>query len=161
MSQTKSDRAKEASLVIWQPDRTAAAAANTDEAARLRVQAAIQAAIAYTMGGLVFYFWSRTVGTVALCAGTVILLAGLISPTVAFKAIKRVIDTIVLGVGKGSAYVLLGPAFYLLFAPLGLLLRRGKGDKLARTLEPSADTYWTEVAPSGEQGGLDAFRRQS
>lgn len=155
-----SETPKEAALVIWQPDR-APGVKKGDEASRYRKKAVIQAMIAFSVGGLVWYFWSRTVGTVALCAGAVILTTGMLSPTVAFRAINRVVDGIAIGVGKASSYILLGPAFYLLFTPLGLLLRRGKNDKLARALDPAAETYWTEVeSPEGE-GSISAFERQS
>ncbi len=151
---------KDAGLVIWQPDRPAAAAA-VDQATVLRKKAMIQAATAYVVAGLVYYFWSHTVAYVAASAGTIMLLSGLISPTVVFRAINRVIDGLVLGVGKGTAWVLLVPTYYLIFTPLGLLLRRGKGDQLARRYDEAATTYWSDVEPppTGEEP-ITRFERQ-
>jgi hypothetical protein len=34
------------------------------------------------------------------------------------------------------------PIFYLLFAPFGELLRRGRRDRLHRYFEPDAESYW-------------------
>lgn len=150
----------EAGLVNWQPDRPARLP-GADQASTLRKRALIQAGVAYTMAALVWYFLSHTVATVAACAGTIILLCGLISPLVAFKAINRGIDGLVLGVGKGTSYILLVPTYYLMLAPLGLLLRRGKGDKLARKYDLSASSYWSdpEQSAAGEDP-LTPFTRQ-
>ncbi len=150
---------KEAGLVIWQPDRTPDAGRGED-AGRYRIKAVSKAAIAYTVGALVWYFWAPTVGKVAIGAGTILLLAGMISPLVAFKAINRFLDGIVVGVGLVTSYILLVPTYYLMIAPMGLLLRRGKGDKLARSIDGAAESYWSDVEGAGGEVGITEFKKQ-
>jgi hypothetical protein len=150
----------EASLVIWRPDQ-AAKAQGADDVGTLRNKAMVQAAVAYCVAGLVYFFLSHTMAYVAAGAGTVMLLSGLLSPKVAFRALNRVIDGLVLGVGKGTAYILLVPTYYLMIAPLGLLMRRGKGDKLGRTYDPAASSYWTDPEqPAADEDPLTPFTRQ-
>ena len=45
-------------------------------------------------------------------------------------------------IGWTVSHVLLASIYYLVFTPIGLLLRRIKGDPLERQLDPSAASYW-------------------
>lgn len=48
------------------------------------------------------------------------------------------------GIGWVNTRLLLGIIFYLVFTPLGLLLRLFGKDMLNRKLEPEAKTYWLD-----------------
>ena len=45
-------------------------------------------------------------------------------------------------IGWTVSHVLLASIYYLVFTPIGLLLRLIKGDPLERQLDPSAASYW-------------------
>jgi|TARA_B100000809_G_C15100268_1_gene516639 hypothetical protein len=45
-------------------------------------------------------------------------------------------------IGWTVSHVLLASIYYLVFTPIGLLLRLIKGDPLERQLDPSATSYW-------------------
>jgi hypothetical protein len=45
-------------------------------------------------------------------------------------------------IGWTVSHVLLASIYYLVFMPIGLLLRLIKGDPLERQLDPSATSYW-------------------
>ncbi len=48
------------------------------------------------------------------------------------------------GIGWVNTRILLGIIFYLLFTPLGLLMRLFGKDMLNRKLDPNASTYWID-----------------
>jgi len=54
--------------------------------------------------------------------------------------------------------LLLVPIFYLAFAPFGLLLRRGRRDRLRRRLDPEAASHWEPH--EGPTAGSGSMRRQ-
>ncbi|MDF1564396.1 MAG: SxtJ family membrane protein [Deltaproteobacteria bacterium] len=52
--------------------------------------------------------------------------------------------------GRINAYILLTLLFFLVFAPLGLLMRLFGWDPLQRRLERDAPSYWVKRAPPGD-----------
>ncbi len=50
-------------------------------------------------------------------------------------------------VTKTLLYVMLVVIFYLVFAPVGIVLRLLGKDPLLQKLDPEADTYWIERKP--------------
>ena len=58
--------------------------------------------------------------------------------------------------GIALAWLLLVPIFYLAFLPFGLLLRRGRRDRLRRRLDPDAVSYWEpHDGPTAASGSRD------
>jgi hypothetical protein len=53
-------------------------------------------------------------------------------------------------VGYSVSLLLLAMSFYLVFAPLGWLMRARGTDPMNRKFDKSATTYWIEHDPSGE-----------
>ena len=50
-------------------------------------------------------------------------------------------------IGWTVSHLLLAATYYLVLTPIGLLVRRTRGDPLERTQDRSAPTYWTERRP--------------
>jgi hypothetical protein len=50
-------------------------------------------------------------------------------------------------IGWIVSHLLLGAIYYLVFTPVGLLLRLFGKDPMTRTLEPAAASYWVEHRP--------------
>jgi hypothetical protein len=85
---------------------------------------------------------------VAWTLGGVVAVAALLSPGLAYVAIERLFAAAGRALGGALTWLVLPPMFYLVFYPFGLLLRRGRRDRLSRFYEPSAPTYWEKVAPT-------------
>jgi hypothetical protein len=52
----------------------------------------------------------------------------------------------------------MGFLFYLLFLPIGLLLRARHGLRLTRGFDPQAPSYWTRAA--ARSGGAERYQKQ-
>jgi hypothetical protein len=94
------------------------------------------------VGAVLFAFWSRPIGTVVLVVGGTIGLSALASPTGLYAGIEGLFAALGRWTGRGLTWLLLVPLFYLFFLPFGLLLRRGRRDRLKRYFEQEAETYW-------------------
>ena len=53
-------------------------------------------------------------------------------------------------IGWTVSHVLLAAIYFLVFTPIGLLLRLGRGDPLERRFDRSAATYWAEHRPGAD-----------
>jgi hypothetical protein len=51
-------------------------------------------------------------------------------------------------IGFVLSYVLMGTLFYLIIAPIGIVLRLLGKDPLERKILPQADTYWVDPPPA-------------
>jgi hypothetical protein len=89
-----------------------------------------------------YLFWSQAVGTVVFCIAAIILLSALASPTGVYRAIQGLFETLGNVTGRVLTWVMLVPLFYLFFLPFGLLMRRGRRDRMKRFFEPDAESYW-------------------
>jgi hypothetical protein len=49
-------------------------------------------------------------------------------------------------IGFVLSYVIMGTLFYLIIAPIGLLLRLLGNDPMERRIDPDAETYWVDAA---------------
>ena len=129
-----------ASIWNWQAEQVDARTEQTEPGVRLR--GGLQALAGAAFGVLAFLFWSRTVGSVALGLAALILFSSLISPGGLYASIQRIFEATGRAVGRVLTWVLMVPIFYLFFLPFGLLLRRGRRDRLRRYFEPEASSYW-------------------
>ncbi len=106
--------------------------------ARARVRGVLQALSGMSIGALMLFFWSPTVGWVVLSIASVVLLSALVSPTGLFAGIERAFRALGISFGR----LLLAAVFYLFFLPFGALFRRGKNDRMRRFYELDAASYW-------------------
>ena len=60
-------------------------------------------------------------------------------------------------IGFVLSYVIMGFLFYGLITPLGLFFKLTGRDSMHRSLDPAADTYWTDPRP---RRGKDSYFRQ-
>ncbi len=51
-------------------------------------------------------------------------------------------------IGFVLSYVILGTLFYLIIAPIGLVMRAFGADPLERRILPDADSYWEDAPPA-------------
>jgi hypothetical protein len=93
---------------------------------------------------LVFLFWSRVLGSIALTAGAIVLLSALVSPTGLYAAIERALASLTRVTGQALTWVFMSLVFFAVVTPFGVLFRRGKRDPMRRYYEPAASTYWSQ-----------------
>ncbi|HEV8238630.1 MAG TPA: hypothetical protein VGS57_04625 [Thermoanaerobaculia bacterium] len=151
-----SQAAERAAQLVWQWRRAPAA----DERAR----AAAAARRKGLLGGLVglavaaaLYFWKPQMALVVVTIAVLTTLLALVSPLGGFRVLTRALEAFAHGVGLVFTWVLMTLAYYLLFLPLGLVLRAAGKLHVTRGADARLTTYWqpsTEPAP-----GIDTYRR--
>ena len=77
-----------------------------------------------------------------LCVAAIILFSALVSPTGLYRGIQGLFATLGNATGRALTWLMLVPLFYLFFLPFGVLLRRGRRDRLKRYFEPDKESYW-------------------
>lgn len=136
----------EAAAVIWsgEPHRE-----SQPQAGRARLRGVVRALVVACVGSLVFLYWSRVIGTIALSIAIIVGLSALISPNGVYAAIERLVDKLAHATGVALSWVLLIPVFYLVFLPFGLLFRRGRRDSMKRFIDEDCESYW-EIREPGD-----------
>ncbi len=130
----------EAADAIWDWRREGAAI--PEEASPARLRGALQA-----LGGGVFGFVAHSLGwntiaLVALSLAGLLLLSLLLSPTGLYTARERLFAATGRAAGRITTWLVMVPLFYLFFLPFGRLLRRGRRDRLKRSFDRAAGSYW-------------------
>lgn len=150
----------EAAAVVWDwRERGKRTTGSTGKsAARARLRGLAQAAVAALFGAAILVFWSRTIGTVVLAVASIVCLSALVSPLGLYAAIERLFLWLGHATGRLLTWILLAPVFYGFFVPFGLLLRRGRRDRLQRRLAPDAPTYWE--AHAGLTAASSSYEKQ-
>jgi hypothetical protein len=146
---------------VW--DWRAAGTAGDAEAERRRRAAAarreglVRAAVGAVVGGLV-WLWKPLLGTVVLAVTLALLLIALASPLGAYRAIAVGLRRFGHAVGLAVTWVLMTLIFYLLFFPVGLVLRTLGRLGLTLGAERGRASYWEPVA--WERITAESYRRQ-
>jgi len=144
----------------WRAAGAAGAAADADRrrrAAAARREGLARAAVGMVAGGLV-WLWKPLLGSVVLAVTLALLLVALASPLGANRTIATGLRRFGHAVGLAVTWVLMTLIFYLLFYPVGLVLR-GLG-RLGLTFgaERGRASYWEPVA--WERVTAESYRRQ-
>lgn len=150
----------EAAAVVWdwQGKATRSASSAGGSAARARRKGLVQAAVSALLGATLFAFWSQAIGTVVLTIASIVGLSALVSPLGLYAAIERLLLWLGHATGRLLTWLLLAPVFYGFFVPFGLLLRRGRRDRLKRRLDPDAPSYWE--AHAGLTAASSSYEKQ-
>lgn len=127
-------------------------------ARRNRVRGALRGLAAAALGAGLLLLGLRTPATVVLTVAGVVTIAALVAPTSLYAALERGVAALGRWTGQGLGWVLLTPVFYLFFAPFGWLLRRGRRDRLQRSFDPEATSYWEPH--EGLRVASDSYQRQ-
>jgi hypothetical protein len=145
----------------WRPAAEAgdAAAAERQRRARLRRQGALRAAVGLALA-LVLAFWKPLLAAVVGGVGLVFLVLALAAPD-GYARVAGWLERFGHAVGLAVTWLLMPALFYLLFLPVGLLLRSTGKLRITRGGDPSRASYWEEpVAGQAWGGGSDRYRRQ-
>jgi hypothetical protein len=143
----------------WRARAGAAEARRAREAAEIRRRGLLGAVIGLAVAAVVWFLWKRPVPAVVIATVALLLsLPGLAAPLTAGRQVARGLDRLAYGVGLGVTWVLMTLLFYLLFLPVGLLLRARGRLRIARAWEPQRPTYWVST---GERPRTpESYRRQ-
>lgn len=133
----------EAAAAIWdwrKPGPNARAARRSP--GRTRILGVLQAFGLAVVSWVLFHYWSQSAAKVVLVLATIFLVTSLTSPNGLYAALLRLFGALGEATAKVVSWLLLGLVFYSFFLPFGLVFRRGHRDRLRRTLEPDAPSYW-------------------
>ena len=136
--------------------RERAAAARRGAAWRAAVGLAVAAALA---------FWKPWLAVVVVAVTLLVLALALASPLGAYARLEHALGRFAHGVGMAVTWLLMPLLYYLLFLPVGLVLRSAGKLRLTRGADPAAATYWTSPAGAERGGrwqgeGAARYRRQ-
>jgi hypothetical protein len=151
----------EASAIAWTwRDRAGLATdALAREARSLRIRGAVGGVIGLAFAALL-YFVGHKVRSAEVVAGIAVVLAllALAAPLTVFKRINHVLEIFARGVATGVSWLLMTFLFYVVFWPIGLVLRAGH--KLGITMGPdrSLPSYW--ISTADRENPLESYKRQ-
>ncbi len=147
----------DAGLIFWTPkpgDNKA-----RDKALNwARTKGTIQGLVGLGIGTLIYLYWSQVVGYISWGISSFVLFSALVSPGGLYHGINKFFSGLGVLFARIATPFVLVPNFFFVFSPLGMLLRRGKNDKLARKLEKGNETYWCDRERNDD--GLTSYERQ-
>lgn len=144
---TRRAGAPSASAAIWRWRAAEAQAEPAAPAPRVRLRGSLQATAGAAFGLACWWFGARGIATVAFALAGLVLLSALASPTGLYAVLQRFFDASGRVLGRVMSWVVMLPIFYLFFVPFGWLLRRGRRDRLHRSFDAQATTYWEPHTP--------------
>lgn len=127
-------------------------------ARRARRQGAIRALVGLVAAAVIYRYWSPVAAAVVASIATIVLLLALVSPLGAYRRLDGWIAKLAYAIGLAVTWLLMPLLYYLVFFPVGLLLRARGRLRLTRRLEPRAHSYWTIRGEDGAES--HEYRRQ-
>jgi hypothetical protein len=148
------------SAVAWSWRKSAGLGdARAREAAAARTRGAIGGAVGLAAAAVAWFFFEKPVaaaGIAGIAAG--IALIAFLFPLTLYKKLNHGLEVFAHAVGSAITWVLMTVLFYLLFLPVGLVLRaRGKLG-ITHGADPKLSTYWT--ATDGRARTPESYRKQ-
>ena len=151
----------EASSIAWSwRDRAGQKErAQAREATAARKRGVIGGLVGLAAAGAVYYFFRHEVaaGVIATIAAILTLIA-LASPRGLHKKVTRALERFARGVGAAVTWVLMTLLYYLVFLPVGALLRARHRLGITRAADPGLATYWKRT--DGRARTPESYRRQ-
>jgi len=159
--QDSNDTTTQAAALVWDwRDREAA----KDSTERLAVaHARKRGTIGLFVGlgaaaAMVWLLHRPLVGSVVAGLSLVLALLAFVFPRTLYRRVMRGLDQFAHGVGMVVTWALMTVLFYVLFLPVGLVLRAGHKLGIVRHYDPKASTYWKK--PRERPVTIDSYRRQ-
>ena len=135
-------------------------------------RAARRGAVLRTVIGLLIAtalaFWKPWLAIVVVAVSLITLALALASPRGAYARLEHGLQRFAHGVGMTVTWIVMPVLYYLLFLPVGWLLRTRGKLRLSRSPDSALATYWSpphRPEDAGRDGrwqgaGLDRYRRQ-
>lgn len=157
MATTKPQADPDAGLVFWQPT-PGHNPGRQRELGRARIKGVIQGVVGLGLGVLIYLYWSHIIAYISFSLSSIVLLSALLSPGGAYAGINKFFVGLGVLFARLATPLVLVPNFFMVFTPLGMLLRRGRNDRLERWLDQDAKSYWQER--STDKPSLSDYERQ-
>lgn len=149
---------RDTSAVVWNW-RTAGEKAGADparEAAAARRRGLLGLVVGLIAATLLF-FWKPVLAAVVAAISLTLALIAFAAPLTLHKKVTRALDAFARGVGMTVTWVLMTLLYYVLFLPVGLLLRARRRLGITRTPDPALATYWK---PTLRDKSAESYRKQ-
>lgn len=150
------------SAVVWSWRGGAGAESRpSDEAAEIRRRGIYGGAIGLAVAALVLFFWKKPVPAAVIASIALLFsLPALLAPLTAGRSLARALDRFAYAVGTGVTWILMPLLYYLLFLPVGLVLRARGRLAITRGFDPRRSSYWTSVEERERARTPESYRRQ-
>jgi hypothetical protein len=143
----------------WRKAETRPEEARAREAAAAQKRGAIGGAVGLTAAAVVYFFFERPVAAAVIAGIAVtITLIAFLAPLTLYKALNRGLERFARAVGSAVTWVLMTLLFYLLFLPVGLVLRARGRLGITRAADRRLPTYWSSTEDRART--LESYRRQ-
>jgi len=151
---------REPSAVIWcWRGGETEAQTRAREAAAARRRGLVGGLVGLTLAAIFYFFFKRPQAGVVIAAVAVLsTLLALAFPLTAWKAVTRALDRFAHAVGTVTTWLLLTLFYFLVFLPLGLLLRARGKLAITRAFDRRLPSYWKTLDGSGRSA--ESYRRQ-
>lgn len=152
---TASERAAAA---VWQWRTTADPGTVASRARQARTRGLVQGAIGLAAASAVYLLWKTPFAWVIAGIAATIALLALASPLGAYAAVERGLATFGRWVGTAVTWILMPLLYWLLFLPVGLLLRARRRLRVTRGFDRGLPTYLQPTAK--RRDGVAPYERQ-
>lgn len=129
-----------------------------DPATRARRRGAIQGAVGLAVATALWLVWRSPLAYLAAAIALLLVLLALAAPLTGYARVSRALEAFGRWVGLAVTWLLMGLLFYLLFLPVGLLLRARRSLHVTTGFDRAAPTYWQPTA--ARTGGSERYQKQ-
>jgi len=127
-------------------------------AAAARRQGVIGGAVGLAAAALAFLLHRAGLAAAVAAVSLTIALLALAAPLTLYRRLRDALDRFGHGVGVAVTWVLMTVLFYLLFLPVGLVMRATGKLAFTRFADPGIDSYWTST--EGRIPTPESYRKQ-
>ena len=152
MSSDPTHQPASAAIWTWRPAPTDPVAAR-----RTRLGVFVRSGIGLVLAALLA-LWKPVLGAVAAGLALLFLTLALASPRGLYPRVERGVAAFARAVGLAVSWITLTLVHFLVFLPLGLLLRATGRLRITRSPDPGAASYWRPADRKG--GGPERYERQ-
>jgi hypothetical protein len=130
--------------------------ARAREAAANRRKGAVGGVIGLVVA-LAFFLLDRPIAAMVIAGiAVLIFLIAMASPLGLYKTLSRGLDRFAHAIGSGVTWVLMTILYYVVFLPIGALMRRKLA--ISRGADPRLPTYW--ISTAGRERTPESYRKQ-
>jgi hypothetical protein len=150
---------RQPSALVWNWRAAAGGGDTRSVAAAARRQGAAGGAVGLAVAAVLAWLLHRTGPAVVVAAlSLTVALLALAAPLALYRRLREVFDRLGHWAGTGVTWLLMTVLFYLLFLPVGLIMRAMGKLAFTRFADPAVDSYWTPT--EGRVHSAESYRKQ-